>query len=102
MSLREPIFVLFSPSPCARNFVHSPAVECEFKRVVECVVFYWLCEGLSRVWCVVQEALCLLFVQMAAMSVIGIDFGNEACYVAVARAGGIETIANDYSLRATP
>jgi heat shock protein len=39
---------------------------------------------------------------MAAMSVIGIDFGNEACYVAVARAGGIETIANDYSLRATP
>lgn len=39
---------------------------------------------------------------MAAMSVIGIDFGNESCYVAVARAGGIETIANDYSLRATP
>ncbi|XP_063233931.1 heat shock 70 kDa protein 4 [Bacillus rossius redtenbacheri] len=39
---------------------------------------------------------------MAAMSVIGIDFGNESCYVAVARAGGIETVANDYSLRATP
>nr|AXU24961.1 heat shock protein 70-7 [Cyrtorhinus lividipennis] len=39
---------------------------------------------------------------MASMSVIGIDFGNESCYVAVARAGGIETIANDYSLRATP
>ncbi|KAE8749608.1 hypothetical protein FOCC_FOCC003596 [Frankliniella occidentalis] len=39
---------------------------------------------------------------MAAMSVIGIDFGSESCYVAVARAGGIETIANDYSLRATP
>ncbi|KAF5302291.1 hypothetical protein FQA39_LY10330 [Lamprigera yunnana] len=39
---------------------------------------------------------------MAAMSVIGIDFGNEACYVAVAKSGGIETIANDYSLRATP
>ncbi|XP_078047871.1 heat shock protein 70Cb isoform X2 [Augochlora pura] len=39
---------------------------------------------------------------MAAMSVIGIDFGNESCYVAVARAGGIETIANDYSLRNTP
>lgn len=36
------------------------------------------------------------------MSVIGIDFGNESCYVAVAKAGGIETIANDYSLRATP
>ncbi|CAH2000460.1 unnamed protein product [Acanthoscelides obtectus] len=39
---------------------------------------------------------------MATMSVIGIDFGNESCYVAVAKAGGIETIANDYSLRATP
>ncbi|KAJ8667135.1 hypothetical protein QAD02_008797 [Eretmocerus hayati] len=39
---------------------------------------------------------------MAAMSVIGIDFGNDNCYVAVARAGGIETIANDYSLRGTP
>ncbi|CAL8082052.1 unnamed protein product [Orchesella dallaii] len=36
------------------------------------------------------------------MSVIGIDFGNESCFVAVARAGGIETIDNDYSLRATP
>lgn len=40
--------------------------------------------------------------QMAAMSVIGIDFGIESCYIAVARAGGIETVANDYSLRATP
>lgn len=36
------------------------------------------------------------------MSVIGIDLGNESCYIAVAKAGGIETIANDYSLRATP
>lgn len=39
---------------------------------------------------------------MAAMSVIGIDFGNQSCYIAVAKAGGIETIANDYSLRGTP
>ncbi|XP_044748143.1 heat shock 70 kDa protein 4 isoform X2 [Coccinella septempunctata] len=39
---------------------------------------------------------------MASMSVIGIDLGNESCYVAVAKSGGIETIANDYSLRATP
>ncbi|XP_026491707.1 heat shock 70 kDa protein 4L isoform X3 [Vanessa tameamea] len=39
---------------------------------------------------------------MAAMSVIGIDFGNESCYIAVAKAGGIETITNDYSLRGTP
>jgi len=36
------------------------------------------------------------------MSVIGIDFGDDSCYIAVARQGGIETIANDYSLRATP
>lgn len=36
------------------------------------------------------------------MSVIGIDFGSETCYIASAKAGGIETLANDYSLRATP
>lgn len=36
------------------------------------------------------------------MSVVGIDFGNNACYISVARAGGIESIANDYSLRETP
>jgi len=36
------------------------------------------------------------------MSVVGIDFGNQSCYIAVARGGGIETIANDYSLRDTP
>jgi len=36
------------------------------------------------------------------MSVVGIDMGDESCYIAVARQGGIETLANDYSLRATP
>lgn len=36
------------------------------------------------------------------MSVVGIDFGNDSCFISVARQGGIETIANDYSLRATP
>ncbi|XP_031630545.1 heat shock 70 kDa protein 4 isoform X2 [Contarinia nasturtii] len=36
------------------------------------------------------------------MSVIGIDFGNESCFIAAAVSGGIETLANDYSLRATP
>lgn len=36
------------------------------------------------------------------MSVIGIDFGTESCYLSVAKLGGIETIVNDYSLRATP
>ncbi|XP_015905822.1 heat shock 70 kDa protein 4 [Parasteatoda tepidariorum] len=36
------------------------------------------------------------------MSVIGFDIGNENSYVAVARAGGIETIANEYSQRSTP
>lgn len=36
------------------------------------------------------------------MSIIGIDFGNECCYVAAAKAGGIEILTNDYSLRATP
>ena len=36
------------------------------------------------------------------MAVVGVDFGNLTCYISVARAGGIETIANDYSLRETP
>jgi len=36
------------------------------------------------------------------MSVVGIDFGNHSCYISVARQGGIESIANDYSLRDTP
>jgi molecular chaperone DnaK (HSP70) len=36
------------------------------------------------------------------MAVVGVDFGNLTCYISVARAGGIESIANDYSLRDTP
>lgn len=36
------------------------------------------------------------------MSVVGIDLGFQSCYVAVARAGGIETIANEYNDRCTP
>ncbi len=36
------------------------------------------------------------------MSVVGIDFGLDTCYISVARAGGIETVANDYSMRDNP
>lgn len=36
------------------------------------------------------------------MSVIGIDIGQQTCYIAVARQGGIETIANECSERCTP
>lgn len=36
------------------------------------------------------------------MSVVGFDIGNLNCFVAVARAGGIETVANEYSERCTP
>ncbi|KAK6168417.1 hypothetical protein SNE40_020956 [Patella caerulea] len=36
------------------------------------------------------------------MSVVGIDFGTYSCYIGAARAGGIETIANEYSDRCTP
>jgi len=39
---------------------------------------------------------------MATTPVIGIDFGNESCFIGVARAGGIEVIINDYSQRNTP
>jgi len=40
--------------------------------------------------------------KMATTPVIGIDFGNESCFIGVARAGGIEVIINDYSQRNTP
>uniref|UniRef100_A0A2I3S526 Heat shock protein 105 kDa n=1 Tax=Pan troglodytes TaxID=9598 RepID=A0A2I3S526_PANTR len=33
------------------------------------------------------------------MSVVGLDVGSQSCYIAVARAGGIETIANEFSDR---
>ncbi|KAM9192481.1 heat shock protein 105 kDa isoform 1-T2 [Dugong dugon] len=36
------------------------------------------------------------------MSVVGLDVGSQSCYIAVARAGGIETIANEFSDRSTP
>jgi len=36
------------------------------------------------------------------MSVVGFDVGNANCIVAVARAGGIDTVDNDYSHRVTP
>uniref|UniRef100_A0AAU0MTJ4 Heat shock protein family A member 4 n=1 Tax=Urechis unicinctus TaxID=6432 RepID=A0AAU0MTJ4_UREUN len=36
------------------------------------------------------------------MSVVGIDMGYQTCFIAVARQGGIETIANEYSDRCTP
>ncbi|XP_078407150.1 heat shock 70 kDa protein 4-like [Cetorhinus maximus] len=36
------------------------------------------------------------------MSVVGFDVGFQSCYVAVARGGGIETAANEYSDRSTP
>uniref|UniRef100_A0A8B9RCI5 Heat shock 70 kDa protein 4-like n=1 Tax=Astyanax mexicanus TaxID=7994 RepID=A0A8B9RCI5_ASTMX len=35
------------------------------------------------------------------MSVVGFDVGFMNCYIAVARAGGIETVANEYSDRCT-
>ncbi|XP_038055584.1 97 kDa heat shock protein-like [Patiria miniata] len=36
------------------------------------------------------------------MAVVGFDIGNSSSYIAVARGGGIETIANEYSDRLTP
>ncbi|XP_071088579.1 heat shock 70 kDa protein 4-like [Haliotis cracherodii] len=36
------------------------------------------------------------------MAVVGIDLGSYSSYIAVARAGGIETIDNEYSARMTP
>ncbi|KAF7843324.1 transcription repressor OFP14 [Senna tora] len=38
----------------------------------------------------------------ATMSVVGFDFGNESCIVAVARQRGIDVVLNDVSKRETP
>eukprot|EP00112_Aurelia_sp_Birch-Aquarium-sp1_P015806 Seg353.11 transcript_id=Seg353.11/GoldUCD/mRNA.D3Y31 product="Heat shock protein 105 kDa" protein_id=Seg353.11/GoldUCD/D3Y31 len=38
----------------------------------------------------------------ATMSVLGFDIGNLNCFIAAARAGGIETVANEQSERCTP
>lgn len=40
--------------------------------------------------------------KVSAMAVVGIDLGSYSSYIAVARAGGIETIDNEYSARMTP
>ncbi len=36
------------------------------------------------------------------MSVVGFDIGYQSCYVAIARHGGVEVIANEYSDRRSP
>ena len=36
------------------------------------------------------------------MSVVGKDIGDDSTYIAVAKYGGVETIANDYTQRNTP
>lgn len=35
-------------------------------------------------------------------AVVGLDMGNFSSYIGVARAGGVEIIANEYSDRLTP
>ncbi|GFT40216.1 97 kDa heat shock protein [Nephila pilipes] len=36
------------------------------------------------------------------MSAVGFDIGNETCFIATAKYGGIDVIDNEYSLRVTP
>ena len=38
----------------------------------------------------------------AVSAICGLDIGSENCYIAVARAGGIEILLNEYSQRSTP
>lgn len=38
----------------------------------------------------------------ASSAICGFDIGSENCYIAVARAGGIEILLNEYSQRSTP
>lgn len=36
------------------------------------------------------------------MSVVGFDVGSKTCFIGIAKQGGIETVANEYSQRSTP
>merc|ERR1712012_868319 len=36
------------------------------------------------------------------MAVVGLDIGDHSAYISLARQGGVDTIANDYTQRATP
>lgn len=36
------------------------------------------------------------------MAVVGVDIGDHSTYISVAKLGAVETLSNDYSLRATP
>ena len=36
------------------------------------------------------------------MAVVGVDIGDHSTYISLARQGGVDTIANDYTQRATP
>jgi heat shock protein 4 len=36
------------------------------------------------------------------MSVVGVDFGDTSCVIAVAQKGGIDVIMNEVSSRLTP
>ena len=38
----------------------------------------------------------------SAMAVVGLDIGDHSTYISLARQGGVDTIANDYTQRATP
>ncbi len=45
---------------------------------------------------------CLYTCAEAEMSVVGFDIGYQSCYIAIARHGGVEVIANEYSDRRSP
>ncbi|MGH0132197.1 UNVERIFIED_CONTAM: hypothetical protein FKN15_066436, partial [Acipenser sinensis] len=62
------------------------------------LVFYDKIKELLNINVGRESGISILFI----MSVVGIDVGFHNCYIAVARSGGIETIANEYSDRCTP
>jgi len=36
------------------------------------------------------------------MAVVGVDMGDDSTFISVARMGGVDSIANEYSQRNTP
>lgn len=50
----------------------------------------------------VRENLTKIYFLSHIQAVVGLDMGNFSSYIGVARAGGVDIIANEYSDRLTP
>ena len=97
---KSELLLAYEPYRCFSLEISSVALRC--LDCVEVLLSVWSDVHVCVLNCILLRKLHKKDIHRFIMSVLGIDFGDESCYLAVARQGGIETLANDYSLRATP